>query len=242
MPTILTIAGSDTCSGAGLQADVCVAAALGVRAANVCSCVVSQLPHRVMSIDPLPVEVLERQLTACSMLEIDAVKVGALPSAAHVRVVAEFVHYWFGRLPLVVDPIVAASAGPRFLDAEAQEVFVRELLPLATVVTPNVPEFEALGLAACECAVYLKGGHAEGARCVDTLLLPGGERLEFASERLTCGFHGTGCALSSALACFLAKGEGLPEAAAHAHEYMSDILKASAAREDAAEGLLTHMV
>ncbi|MDF2443392.1 MAG: hydroxymethylpyrimidine/phosphomethylpyrimidine kinase [Subtercola sp.] len=223
-PRVLSIAGTDPTGGAGIQADLKSIAANGGYGMAVVTALVAQNTHGVRSVHTPPRAFLREQLDAVSDdVEIDAVKIGMLGDAATIAVVRE----WLERVSpviVVLDPVMISTSGHRLLDAEAEEA-LRELLPLADVVTPNIPELAALAgsgtapagtwpellaqgldLAGSSGTIVLaKGGHLGGAASPDALLdtrgrIPGG-RFEVQSERVdTRNTHGTGCSLSSALA------------------------------------------
>jgi hydroxymethylpyrimidine kinase/phosphomethylpyrimidine kinase len=228
MKRVVTIAGSDTGGGAGIQADLKTIASLGGHGMTIITALTAQNSLGVQSVYPIPLPFIEAQVDAVfSDMGADAVKTGMLWDAAVVRLVAKkMVHYKVKRV--VVDPIIAATDGTRLLDDEGQAVLQRELLPLAALVTPNLPE--AAALAGMEVgtieemqeaahriraygaeAVLIKGGHLAGDP-VDVLLDESGFT-EFRSERMAVpDVHGTGCVLSAAIATELAKGASLREA------------------------------
>jgi hydroxymethylpyrimidine/phosphomethylpyrimidine kinase len=228
MKRVVTIAGSDTGGGAGIQADLKTIASLGGHGMTVITALTAQNSLGVQSVYPIPLPFIEAQMDAVfSDIGADAAKTGMLWDAAVVKLVAKkLVHYKVKRV--VVDPIIAATDGTRLLNEEGQDALQRELLPLAVLVTPNLPEAAALaGMevgtieemreAACRIraygaeAVLIKGGHLEGDP-VD-LLLDGSGFTEFRSERIAMpDVHGTGCVLSAAIATELAKGASLKEA------------------------------
>ena len=243
---LLTIAGSDSGGGAGIQADLLTFAAHGAYGLSAVTAVTVQDTLAVHAVHPVPPEVVAAQIDAAwGDIGVDGVKTGMLGSAAVVRAVAERLafHLATQRVPLVVDPVLAATAGPALLDADALPVLLARLLPLATVVTPNLPELARLtGLPAADepsrlaaarelarrgPAVLAKGGHAPGGEVVDLLVI--GEAVHrFARPRLaTRAGHGTGCALSAALAARLAAGEPLAAAAEGAIDYVRRALAAA---------------
>jgi len=228
MKRIVTIAGSDTGGGAGIQADLKTIASLGGHGMTIITALTAQNSLGVQAMYPIPLPFIEAQMDAVfSDMGADAAKTGMLWDAAVVKLVAKkLVHYKVKRV--VVDPVIAATDGTRLLDEEGQDALQRELLPLAVLVTPNLPE--AAALAGMEVgtieemrqaahriraygaeAVLIKGGHLEGDP-VD-LLLDGSGFTEFRSERMAApDVHGTGCVLSAAIATELAKGASLREA------------------------------
>ncbi|MBS0432251.1 MAG: bifunctional hydroxymethylpyrimidine kinase/phosphomethylpyrimidine kinase [Proteobacteria bacterium] len=221
-PCALTIAGSDSGGGAGIQADLKTFAALGVHGLSAITAITAQNTRGVRAIHPVPLRHLRAQLDALfEDFPVAAVKTGMLADARTARCVAREIER---RKPawLVVDPVMVATSGARLFDKSATRLLRDELLPLADVLTPNLPEAEALlgakirnaraaeraALALLELgagAVLLKGGHATGREVVDLFVDERGT-LEFRHPRLPIEAHGTGCTLSAALAAGLAKG------------------------------------
>jgi hydroxymethylpyrimidine/phosphomethylpyrimidine kinase len=239
MPIALTIAGSDPSGGAGIQADLKTFAALEVYGASAITAVTVQSTRGVESITPLDADLVTAQIEEIAGdFEIDATKIGMLATAAILEAVAAAIKEL--ELPLVVvDPVLVSSSGTRLLDDDGVRALCTELLPLARVVTPNVPEAEALtGLlvdslaAAREAArrlqklgaraVLITGGHGMWERDVVDLLFDGREFHEFRTPRVSGReTHGTGCTFASAVAAGLALGRTLPEAAARAQQYVA---------------------
>lgn len=238
-PCVLTIAGSDSGGGAGLQADSRTIHALGGFALTVVTAVTAQNTRGVQRWSAVEPRLLRAQLT--SVLDdfpVAALKTGLLPGAAAIRVLVE-VFAARPALPLVVDPVIGSTTGTRFLPPAALRTLKRELLPRATLVTPNWPEaaaltsrqitsFETAETAAraladeAGCAVVLKGGHGpRGAVCRDVLVTRAGDVHWFESRRIdTRNTHGTGCVLSAAIATHLAAGRKLERAVALAREFL----------------------
>ncbi len=241
MRRALTIAGSDSGGGAGIQADLKTFAALGVFGTSAITSVTAQNTVGVQGVHDLPPEFVGRQIV--SVLEdiaIDAAKTGMLSSAAIIGVVAEKVKtYRIERL--VVDPVMVAKSGDPLLRPDAVKALIEHLLPLALVVTPNLPEAKALtglaidGLEAMRQAarqihglgsryVVVKGGHLLG-RAID-LLFDGKVFAELDAERIeTPHTHGTGCVFSAAIAAHLAKGLAVPEAVAAAKNFVTAAIR-----------------
>ncbi|HRQ66849.1 MAG TPA: bifunctional hydroxymethylpyrimidine kinase/phosphomethylpyrimidine kinase [Xanthomonadaceae bacterium] len=227
-PSVLTIAGSDSGGGAGIQADLRTFAAHHVHGLSVLTALTAQNTRGVSAIHAVPLRHVDAQLDAVfSDFRITAVKTGMLGTAALTRRVAEAMQT---RRPrhLVVDPVMVASSGARLLREDAVKAVRERLLPLASLITPNVPEAEvllgrpladrtdmeaaAVSLHALGAgAVLLKGGHAEG-RHVTDLLFDGERMLRFTQPRLRRDGHGTGCTLAAAVAARLARGESLEDA------------------------------
>jgi hydroxymethylpyrimidine kinase/phosphomethylpyrimidine kinase len=238
IPVALTIAGSDSGGGAGIQADLKVFASLGVHGTSAITCVTAQNPRRVLGIEASKPAIVRRQMQAVfEELSPAAVKTGMLYSEGIVRVVADFMAHRRG-VPLVVDPVMIATSGARLLESSAVRSLKNVLLPLATVVTPNLDEaallagrdlksIEDLRWAARRiqgrfgCAVLVKGGHLKGGtEAVDIFSDGKGELLLSAPFIKGVRTHGTGCTYSAAIAAFLGKGERLPRAVARAKEYV----------------------
>lgn len=235
----MTIAGSDSGGGAGIQADLKTFQELGVFGTSAITALTSQNTLGVQGVYPIPPETVASQIdSVLSDIGADAVKTGMLFSAEIISLVAEKLKR-YGPLPLVVDPVMIAKGGAALLQNEAVEALRRELLPIATVVTPNVPEACALlggadirDIGQMEEAakalhalgpryVFLKGGHMDGDEAVD-MLFDGSKAQLYRSPRIrTKHTHGTGCTTASAIAAGLAKGLSVPEAAAEAKRYIT---------------------
>ena len=243
-PIAMTIAGSDCSAGAGMQADLKTFSSLGVHGLTAVTCVVSETPLTVNVVHPVPIEVLRDQIQL--LLEsypVSAIKTGMLYSEGHILTVCELLE---GKnIPLVVDPVMVASTGDPLMAEGALEAISRSLLPLATVITPNLPEAEILlgraiqtadeqEVAAFELAkkfhtaCYLKGGHlAEGDQHRD-LLVNDGQITAFSAPHLDLEHtHGTGCTLAAAMAAELAKERSIEVAAERAHRFTHEALKNS---------------
>jgi hydroxymethylpyrimidine/phosphomethylpyrimidine kinase len=240
-PVVLTIAGSDSGGGAGIQADLHTFARLGVFGTTAITCITAQNPGAVAGIEPVTPDMVALQIrTVCAAFRPAAAKTGMLYSAAIVRAVARAVADHALR-PLVVDPVMIAGSGARLLQEDAIEALCAELLPLADVVTPNLPEAARLagraiaGVADAEaaaraiggrfgCACVVKGGHREGDEMCDVLFHAG--RLSHARIPRVRGAttHGTGCTFSAALAALLARGRPLEDAAREAQRFVGEKL------------------
>lgn len=253
-PRLLTIAGSDSGGGAGIQADLKTFAAHGAYGMSALTAVTAQNTRAVTAVHEIPAEVVTAQIDAVfEDIGVDGVKIGMLASARIVYAVAATLGRWIDQLareapPVVLDPVMIAKSGDPLLADEAVEAVSGALLPLTTLVTPNLPEAarltglpmvtEADRLAAARTlhrrgpAVLLKGGHGEGAEVVDLLVSPraGGEsdHRTLRHPRIeTRSTHGTGCTLSSAIAARLAAGAPLPDAVAGAVEYLQGAMAAA---------------
>lgn len=245
IPIALTIAGSDSGGGAGIQADLKTFAALGVHGTSAITCVTAQNPKRVLAIQACRGEIVRGQIDAVlEELPPAAVKTGMLYSAEIIRVVAEFFES-NRRLPLVVDPVMISTSGSRLLKPSAIKLLQKRLLPLATLVTPNLDEakiltgrhlksIEDLRAAAKQiheefgCAALVKGGHLRNFNEAVDIFFDGENEL-LLSAPFVKGMHthGTGCTYSAAITGFLALGHELPEAAARAKEFISQAIAES---------------
>lgn len=232
-----------------MQADLKTFSSMGVHGLTAVTCVVAETPRVVVDIHPVPHLVVQEQVSILlSAYPVAAVKTGMLYSAAHVVAVAELLEE--AQLPLVVDPVMIASSGQALLDDSAVSIYLSRLLPIATVMTPNLPEAYALlgadGITPEDAAmrladrfdtsVFLTGGHhAREGRSVD-LLYCHGEMHRFEGDWIDVpSSHGTGCTVSAALTAALAKGDSLPEAAAAAKEFVTGALQ-TAMRWSAKDG------
>jgi hydroxymethylpyrimidine/phosphomethylpyrimidine kinase len=248
VPIALTIAGSDSSGGAGIQADLKTFTVLGVYGASVLTALTAQNTRGVSAIHPVPPKFVAQQIDAVAAdLKIGATKTGMLNDRATVLAVVEGVRRH--RLnPLVVDPVIVATSGDMLLEPDAVDAVRRELLPLADVITPNLAEAaRLLGATAAASvdemetqarallalgpkAVLLKGGHGDGAEAVDVLVMRDAAPMHFALGRIaTPNTHGTGCTMSAAIAAYLAKGESLADAVQGAKSFVHAALVAGAA-------------
>jgi hydroxymethylpyrimidine/phosphomethylpyrimidine kinase len=241
-PTVLTIAGSDSGGGAGIQADLKAFAAAGVHGASVITAITAQNSRAVTGVMTLPDSIVEAQIDAVmSDLQPGVVKLGMLGNGRMVSLVARKLEEW--KPPaIVLDPVMIASSGARLLEDDAVESLKSRLVPMATLITPNWHEAGALidasprGLEDVQRivtalqrlgakSILLKGGHLEGDEVVDTLFTEG-QFIEFRHERIRdAEAHGTGCTLASAVAAGIALGKTLPEACAWAIDLVYDALR-----------------
>jgi len=235
---VLTIAGSDSGGGAGIQADLKAMSALGVYGASVITAVTAQNTQAVTAVHGIPLDVIAAQIAAVlSDLDVGAIKIGMLATPEIIHTVADSVTGFDG--PIVLDPVMIAKSGDALLAQDAVQTLRDVLLPRASVLTPNLPEAACLlsgpeaetpdqmiaqGRALCETgarSVLMKGGHGRGEVCHDLLVDASGCVAEFkAPRRVTRNTHGTGCTLSSSIAAGLAKGLSLIDATAQAHAYL----------------------
>jgi hydroxymethylpyrimidine/phosphomethylpyrimidine kinase len=253
---ILIIAGSDSSGGAGIQADIKTATALGCYAMTAITAVTAQNTTGVSSIHAIPTAIVREQIDAClSDIGANAIKIGMLGTVEIVTVVADALRVHAKAIPIVLDPVMVAKGGASLIGDSAVEALKQKLLPLAAVITPNLPEAAVLsglpetalvaGTAARirdlgARAVLMKGGHAEGATVTDVLFDGEGQHV-FASPRIdTKHTHGTGCTLSTAIACGLGEGMTLADAVQRAHTYVHEAIRA-APGFGAGHGPLNHM-
>ena len=243
---VLSIAGSDSGGGAGIQADLKTCAALGVYGMTAITAITAQNTQGVRAIHSVPPEVIAAPIDAVAGdIGVEAVKIGML----HAPEVAEAVAAALERhafAQVVLDPVMVATSGSVLMEDSTVSVLVKRLFPLASMITPNLDEaalllgrkletVEQMRSAAYELqamgarAVLLKGGHLPGERVADVLLLENGEELVMDDARIaTRNTHGTGCTLSSAIASYLALGEDLPDAVRMAREFVRKALEAGA--------------
>jgi hydroxymethylpyrimidine/phosphomethylpyrimidine kinase len=244
-PIAVTIAGSDSGGGAGIQADLKTFSALGVYGASVITALTAQNTKGVTAIHDVPADFITAQIDAVfSDLAVGAVKIGMVSRQPVTKAIADGLARWQQR-KIVFDPVMIATSGDRLLSPDAVEGLKRTLIPMALVLTPNLPEAAALldaPVARTETemreqaerllklgpqAVLIKGGHDSGAESVDLLVEPNTVTRLAASRIATRNTHGTGCTLSSAIAAGLAKGLALAEAVRAAKTYVTDSLAAS---------------
>jgi len=242
-PRILVIAGSDSSGGAGIQADIKTITMLGGYAMTAITAVTAQNTTGVTLVEALSPAMVGAQIDACvGDIGADAVKIGMLGSPEIAEVVAARMEKM--AVPIVFDPVMVATSGAALADEATISAFYR-LMTLATLATPNLPELEALASTACPndaaviaaahaladshgCAVLAKGGHADGDRVIDRLVIPGEGFASFDDPRIdTRHTHGTGCTLSSAIATFLGKGWPLQDAVAEARQFVRKALLAA---------------
>ena len=241
---MLIIAGSDSGGGAGIQADIKTVTALGGYAATAITALTAQNTLGVHAVHSVPPDFIRQQIdVVLADIGADAIKTGMLHSAAVIDAVCQSLSARAAGIPLVVDPVMVAKGGASLLDTSAIDTMKSRLFPLARLITPNLPEAEALtgnvvrgvedmrraadGLLALGCgAVLVKGGHGEGAEITDLLAEAGGKVTLFRGRRIdTRHTHGTGCTLASAIATGLAQGLTLADAVARARKYVRKALR-----------------
>jgi hydroxymethylpyrimidine/phosphomethylpyrimidine kinase len=244
-PIALTIAGSDSSGGAGIQADLKTFAALGVYGASVITALTAQNTQGVSGIHQVPAEFVTAQIDAVfSDLAVAAVKIGMVAHPPVIDAIVAGLRRWSPK-HVVLDPVMVATSGDRLLATEAVDALRTRLIPLASVITPNLPEAAALldeGVAADEAAVekqgrrllalgckavLIKGGHGEGAESIDYLIDSPGVITLAAPRVATKNTHGTGCSLSSAIAAGLAKGEDMASAVRNAKAWVNAAIAAA---------------
>lgn len=256
MKTVLTIAGSDCSGGAGIQADLKTITVHGLYGESVITALTAQNTMGVADVMPVPPEFLEKQLE-CVFTDIvpDAVKIGMIPGIEQMQVICTcFQKYCPSHV--VIDTVMVSTSGRNLMEPEAVEFYQKNLLPLAELYTPNIPEAEMLTgksiktkeerLAAAKelsgkysGAVLLKGGHASGQ--ADDLLFFQGKAIWFPQKHIeNSNTHGTGCTLSSSIACGLAEGLGMEESVRRAKEYITGAI-ADGMKLGKGNGPLNHM-
>jgi hydroxymethylpyrimidine/phosphomethylpyrimidine kinase len=242
MKTALTIAGSDSSGGAGIQADIKTITAHKMYAMSVITALTAQNTTGVFGVFETPSEFVEAQIKACfDDIVPNAVKIGMVSNKEIIKSIAKMLKFYNAK-NIVVDPVMVATSGSRLMKDDAVDTLRRELLPLATVITPNIPEAEVLAgftiadqadmeraaakiAAGLGGAVLVKGGHLTDS--ADDLLWTEGRAVWFSSPRVdNPNTHGTGCTLSSAIACNLAKGRSVEESVRRAKAYITGALKA----------------
>ncbi|MGN1409825.1 MAG: bifunctional hydroxymethylpyrimidine kinase/phosphomethylpyrimidine kinase [Eubacteriales bacterium] len=241
LKTSLTVAGSDSSGGAGIQADIKTMTSCGVYAMSAITALTAQNTTGVFSVSAVKPDFLAAQIDAVfEDIVPDSVKIGMLPSAELVRITAERLKH-YGASKIVVDPVMVSTSGSTLAQSDAVKSFKTELFPIAALITPNIPEAEVLTGSEiknradmeraakkiseeCSCAVLLKGGHsvsdASDVLCDGRIRWFEGEKIDNPNT------HGTGCTLSSAIASFLAKGYPLEQSIERAKEYISNSLAA----------------
>jgi hydroxymethylpyrimidine/phosphomethylpyrimidine kinase len=241
---VLIIAGSDSSGGAGIQADVKAVTMLGGYAATAITALTAQNTLGVLGVEPVSPEFVALQMEAVlTDIGADAIKIGMLGGASVIERVAATCRRLAPMVPLVLDPVMVAKGGARLLEPTATRALVSELVPMAALLTPNVPEAEALtgdrvtdeaGLLRVAgrlllfgpSAVLVKGGHLEGEHVVDYLVTADGEVERFESPRIqTRSTHGTGCTLASAIATGIAEGLTLVDSVRRARSYVFEAIR-----------------
>jgi hydroxymethylpyrimidine/phosphomethylpyrimidine kinase len=257
MPVALTIAGSDSSAGAGIQADLKTFCALGVYGLTVVTCVVAEIPGKVFRVEPLSPAIVREQINVLlKNFPVGAIKTGLLCSAEIISTVAKALRSAaLPGIPLVIDPVIVATSGDPLLEPAAIQAYERELFPLAALITPNLAEARRLLGARFNAAksmrrageelarkwntaVLLKGGHLAGERATD-LLFANGKIVEFPAPFVRkIATHGTGCTLSAAIVAGLASGLSLEKAVRRAKKYVTGAIAGHARFPSRAGGAL----
>ena len=244
--TALTIAGSDSCGGAGIQADIKTMSALGVYAASAITAITVQNTKGVYGIQNVEPEIVKGQIEAVMEdIHPDAIKIGMVNDCDTIRAIAETLKkYQESFQYLIIDPVMVSTSGCRLMQEDALDVFITELLPLATLLTPNIPEAEILANRKIENAedikaaaaaisklgcryVLIKGGHFDGEEKIDYLFEDGKQKTSYRGISVnTRNTHGTGCTLSSAITSYLAREMDMNTAIAMAKTYLSGAILA----------------
>lgn len=243
-PTGITIAGSDSCGGAGIQADLKTFSALGVYGMSVITAITAQNTKKICGIQAVDAEVIKNQIDLLfEDFEMDAVKIGMVYRAETVSILADALRRYRPRW-IVLDPVLISTSGNQLLEDAAVESMVSQLFPLANLVTPNIPETEFLtrrpirsendfeqaaqAFLQMGCsAILIKGGHGEGKNKTDRYFSKEGDNRLFVHPTIESqNTHGTGCTLSSAIAAFLALGNPMPLAIEKAENYLAQAIEA----------------
>lgn len=244
--TAMTIAGSDSCGGAGVQADIKTMSALGVYAASAITAITVQNTLGVYAIQDINPEIVKGQIEAVmDDIHPDAIKVGMVNDRTTIQAIAETLKRYQGEYQhLIIDPVMVSTSGCRLMQEDALSIFIQELLPLATLLTPNIPEAEilagmkiqnkediqnaALAISKLGCKyVLIKGGHFQGAEKIDYLFEDGKPITSYRGISVnTRNTHGTGCTLSSAITSYLAREMDMNTAIAMAKTYLSGAILA----------------
>ena len=231
MEVVLTIAGSDSSAGAGIQQDLKTITAHGCYGATVITSITSQNTLGVQAALAVPAWAVASQISAVlSDLEPAAIKIGMIPNKAVAEAIVDELKPYLlqHRVPVVYDPVMVSTSGFDLMQPDAIQYITTQLFPLCTLITPNLPEAKRLGDSLSHNAYLLKGGHAEGDVMTDVLHLPDGTQTEYSTPRITTrNLHGTGCTLSSAIASQLALGCNLQEAVSRAKAFVTTAIRRS---------------
>ncbi len=235
---IMTIAGSDSGGGAGIQGDIKTISSLGGFATSAITAITAQNTLGVKSILNIPINMIEAQITAIlEDIGTDAIKIGMLSNEKIILCITKIISMLNKKIPIVLDPVMVAKGGHRLLDTGAEKALINKLMPLCTIITPNIPEaevitgtkinnvndLELMGQSIIKMGinnVLMKGGHLNSKNLIDILITK--KNIEyFKSEKIiTQNSHGTGCTLSSAIACGLGQELTLKESINRAHQYV----------------------
>lgn len=227
MEVILSIAGSDSSAGAGIQQDLKTISALGCYGATAITAITSQNTIGVQGVMAVPAEVVKSQIhSVMTDLNVSAVKIGMIPNIEIAKVIVKSLTSFNGFI--ICDPVMISTSGTQLMNDDCVEYVIDNLFPLCTLITPNIPESERINNR-YSTAYLIKGGHADGEEMTDTLYLTDGSSHTYSEKRIaTKNLHGTGCTLSSSIACYMAKGNSLPMAVANAKSFITKaILRAT---------------
>ena len=256
---ILTIAGSDSGGGAGIQADIKTITSLGAYASSVITAVTAQNTLGVKDFIDIPIKIIEKQLMAVlNDIETDAIKIGMLSNEKTILKISNKLRYLSKDIPIVLDPVMVAKGGHKLLAKGAEKVLINKLMPICTIITPNIPEAEVItqikinNIEEMKKAgekilkmgiknVLMKGGHLNNKKLTD-LLLTKNNIIHINSQKIyTKNTHGTGCTLSSAIACGLGQKMTLTESVLRAHKYVYKAIK-KAPKIGKGNGPLNHLI
>lgn len=242
----LTIAGSDSSGGAGIQADIKTMSALGCYSTTVITAITAQNTLGIYAIEKISYKIIAKQLEAVlDDIRPDAIKIGMVNDTKSIEAIADILQ-GVSDIPIIIDPVMVSTAGSQLMEESAIKIFRKKLIPLSILLTPNIPEVEVLinrkitnikdvlsvanRLIDLNCkAVLVKGGHLDGKEKVDYLLRKQYPIIPYTSPMVkTSNNHGTGCTLSSAITSFIARGEDIEQAIQKAKEYITQSLIAGA--------------
>ena len=231
MEVVLTIAGSDSSAGAGIQQDLKTITAHGCYGATVITSITSQNTLGVHASLAVPAGVVASQINAVlTDLKPAAIKIGMIPNKAVAEAIVEELKPYLQQhpVPVVYDPVMVSTSGFCLMHSDAIKYITTHLFPLCTLITPNLPEAARLGIILSPYTYLLKGGHADGDVMTDVLHLPYGTKMEYSTERIvTRNLHGTGCTLSSAIASNLALGCSIQDAVSKAKAFITAAISRS---------------
>ena len=243
LKTVLTIAGSDSGGGAGIQADIKTITSLGSYALSVITAITAQNTMGVVDYTDVPLDMIEKQLNAILVdIKIDAIKIGMLSNEKTILLIKDKLEKLQNKVPIVLDPVMVAKGGHKLLKDGAEKMLIKKLMPICSVITPNIPEAEILSkskinnnedmIAAGKIIlnlgiknVLMKGGHLNSNKLTD-ILINRNNILNIDAERIkTKNTHGTGCTMSSAIATGLAQKLSLNDSVLQAHKYVNKAIK-----------------
>jgi len=256
---IMTIAGSDSGGGAGIQGDIKTITALGGFATSAITAITAQNTLGVNSILNVPIEMIEDQILAIlDDIGADAIKIGMLSNKKTILCISNLLSKINKNIPIVLDPVMVAKGGHKLLDIGAEETLIKELMPLCSLITPNIPEAEVItgkkinNITGLETAgqvivkmgidnVLMKGGHLKSSNLTDILISKNKVDYFYSKKILTPNSHGTGCTLSSAIACGMGQSMSLYSSVERAHTFVNKCIK-FAPNIGKGNGPLNHLV